>query len=98
MVDIEVGEFTGRRRFDPVTAASVVLTVDAALFLVLAVVGGTAGPTAMKSIRAIRAGSNRASLAFHHRYGFLVDAGQWRARRAQRWEAAHAHNRTPAGS
>jgi hypothetical protein len=39
MVDIEVGEFTGRRRFDPVTAASVVLTVDAALFLVVAVVG-----------------------------------------------------------
>jgi len=39
MVDIEVGEFTGRRRFDPVTAAGVVLTVDAALFLVLAVVG-----------------------------------------------------------
>src|SRR4051794_11131522 len=39
MVDIEVGEFTGRRRFDPVTAAAVVLTVDAALFLVVAVVG-----------------------------------------------------------
>src|SRR3954453_11707388 len=39
MVDIEVGEFTGRRRFDPLTAAAVVLTVDAALFLVLAVVG-----------------------------------------------------------
>jgi hypothetical protein len=39
MVDIEVGEFTGRRRFDPVTAAGVVLTVDAALFLVVAVIG-----------------------------------------------------------
>src|SRR4051812_50080996 len=39
MTDIEVVEFTGRRRFDPITAASVVLTVDAALFLVLAVVG-----------------------------------------------------------
>lgn len=39
MVDIEVGEFTGRRRFDRVTAAAVVLTVDAALFLVVAVVG-----------------------------------------------------------
>ena len=39
MVDIEVGEFTERRRFDPVTAASVVLTVDAALFLMVAVVG-----------------------------------------------------------
>jgi hypothetical protein len=39
MVDIEVGEFTGGRRFDSITAASVVLTVDAALFLVLAVVG-----------------------------------------------------------
>ncbi|MCU7727628.1 hypothetical protein ODJ79_28250 [Actinoplanes sp. KI2] len=39
MVDIEVGELTERRRFDPITAASVVLTVDAALFLVIAVVG-----------------------------------------------------------
>jgi len=39
MVDIEVGEFTGRRRFDRVTAATIVLTVDAALFVVIAVVG-----------------------------------------------------------
>jgi hypothetical protein len=39
MADIEVGEFSAQRRFDPATAAGVVLTVDAALFLVLAVVG-----------------------------------------------------------
>lgn len=39
MVDIEVGEFTGRRRFDRVAAATIVLTVDAALFVVIAVVG-----------------------------------------------------------
>jgi hypothetical protein len=39
MVDIEVGEFTGRRRFDRVTAATIVLTVDAALFVVIAVLG-----------------------------------------------------------
>ena len=39
MVDIEVGEFTGRRRFDRVTAASVVLTVDAAVFALLALIG-----------------------------------------------------------
>jgi hypothetical protein len=39
MVDIEVGEFTGRRRFDRVTAATIVLTVDAVLFVVIAVVG-----------------------------------------------------------
>jgi len=38
MVDIEVGEFTGRRRFDRVTAGTIVLTVDAALFVVVAVV------------------------------------------------------------
>ncbi|WP_030442277.1 hypothetical protein [Actinoplanes subtropicus] len=39
MVDFEVGEFTARRRFDAAAAATVVLTVDAALFLVVAVVG-----------------------------------------------------------
>ncbi|MFF5297578.1 hypothetical protein [Paractinoplanes globisporus] len=39
MVDIEAGEFTRPRRFDVVTAACVVLTVDAALFLLIAVVG-----------------------------------------------------------
>jgi len=40
MVEIEVGEFSrGRRRVDAVTAASLVLTVDAALFLVIAVLG-----------------------------------------------------------
>ena len=39
MVDIAVGEFTGRRRFDRVTAGTIVLTVDAALFVVVAVVG-----------------------------------------------------------
>ena len=39
MVDIQVGEFTGRRRFDRVTAAAIVLTVDAVLFVVIAVVG-----------------------------------------------------------
>jgi hypothetical protein len=39
MVDFELGEFTGRRRFDRVTAGTLVLTVDAALFVVIAVVG-----------------------------------------------------------
>ena len=39
MVDIEVRQFTGRRRFDRVTAGTIVLTVDAALFVVVAVVG-----------------------------------------------------------
>jgi hypothetical protein len=36
---IEVGELPGARRIDTVTAASVVLTINAALFLVIAVVG-----------------------------------------------------------
>jgi hypothetical protein len=39
VVDIEVGEFAGRRRFDRDTGAAIVLTVDAALFVVIAVVG-----------------------------------------------------------
>lgn len=39
MVDIAVRESTERRRFDPVTAGTIVLTVDAALFVVIAVVG-----------------------------------------------------------
>lgn len=39
MVDIEVREFTGQRRFDRVTAGAIVLTVDAALFVVVTMVG-----------------------------------------------------------
>lgn len=52
--------------------------------LVLAIVGGAAGPSASKSLRAIRASSRGATSGFHHRYGYLVDPGHWRERRAAR--------------
>lgn len=68
------------------------------VLLTLAVVCGTAGPVALKSVRAARAGSYRASHAFHHRYGYLVDPGHWRAQRAQRRGAAQAHDGPPTGS
>ncbi len=52
--------------------------------LTLAVLGGTAGPAAFKSIRAISGSSRRIHHGFRHRYGYLVDPGHWRARRATR--------------
>jgi hypothetical protein len=52
--------------------------------LTIAIVGGSAGPTALKSLRAIRASSRQIHDGFRHRYGYLVDPGRWRARRAAR--------------
>lgn len=58
--------------------------------LMIAVVAGAAGPVAIKSLRTIRSSSHRAALDFHHRYGYIVDPGHWRQRRARRAEAAQA--------
>jgi hypothetical protein len=55
-----------------------------ATLLMLAVVGGLAAPTLFKSIRGVRATTHRTTVAFHHRYGYLVDPGHWRARHAAR--------------
>lgn len=51
--------------------------------LALAVVGGAAGPAVVKSLHGIRSGSHRMSVGFHNRYGYLIDPGRRRRRRAQ---------------
>ena len=58
--------------------------------LALAAIGGVARATVGKSVRSARGSSHKIDLAFHHRYGYLVDPGHWRARRAQRREARTA--------
>jgi hypothetical protein len=52
--------------------------------LMFAVLAGTAGPVAAKSLRVLRGSSHQMATGFHHRYGYLVDPGHWRGRRAQR--------------
>ncbi len=59
-------------------------TPMSAPLLTLAVLGGAAGPVAVRSVRAMRSGGHDVSVHFHHRYGYLVDPGHWRQRRAQR--------------
>lgn len=65
-------------------------TPFAGMLLAAAVLWARGGPATVKSARAISAGSHRAALGFHHRYGYIVDPGHWRQRRARRAEAAHA--------
>jgi hypothetical protein len=55
--------------------------------LAIAAIGGVARATLGKSARSLRDSSRRTDLAFHRRYGYLIDPGHWRARRAQRQEA-----------
>jgi hypothetical protein len=52
--------------------------------LTIAVLGGTVGPTASKSLRAVGTSSHRVAVGFHDRYGYIIDPGHWRQRRAQR--------------
>jgi hypothetical protein len=52
--------------------------------LAIAVIGGTA----RSGLHGIRGSGHRADVAFHHRYGYLIDPGHWRRRRAER-RAAH---------
>jgi hypothetical protein len=54
--------------------------------LAIAVVGGAA----RSGLHGIRGSGHRADVAFHHRYGYLIDPGHWRARRAQRRDAQAA--------
>jgi uncharacterized protein YcfJ len=55
--------------------------------ITIALVGRAVGPTAVRSIRALRGGTHGAAVHFHHRYGYLVDPGHWREQRAERREA-----------
>jgi hypothetical protein len=54
--------------------------------LAIAVIGGAAH----SGLRGIRGSGHQADVAFHHRYGYLIDPGHWRQRRAQRREAKPA--------
>jgi hypothetical protein len=55
--------------------------------LALAVLGGPAFRAARGSLHGIRTSSRRANAGFRHRYGYLVDPGHLRERRARRRRA-----------
>jgi hypothetical protein len=48
------------------------------------------GATARSGLHGIRGSGHSADVAFHHRYGYLIDPGHWRRRRAQRRDARAA--------
>jgi hypothetical protein len=48
--------------------------------LAIAVIGGAA----RSGLHGVRGSGHQADVAFHHRYGYLIDPGHWRQRRAQR--------------
>jgi hypothetical protein len=54
--------------------------------LASAVVVGAVRPALVKSADALAGSSRRTSAHFHHRYGYLIDPGHWRGKRAQ-WRA-----------
>jgi hypothetical protein len=56
----------------------------AGALLAIAVLGGTAAPTVIRSLRGVRTESHRLAMDFHRRYGYLIDPGHWRQRRARR--------------
>jgi hypothetical protein len=56
----------------------------AGALLAIAVLGGAVAPTVIRSLHGVRTESHRLALDFHHRYGYLIDPGHWRQRRAHR--------------
>lgn len=64
------------------------------MLIIIAVLGASAGPAISRSLRGMRGASHRMSGGFHHRYGYLVDPGHWRRRRAQ-MRAALAQRQEP---
>jgi hypothetical protein len=48
--------------------------------LAIAVIGGAA----RSGLHGMRRSGHQADVAFHKRYGYLIDPGRWRQRRAQR--------------
>jgi hypothetical protein len=51
--------------------------------LAIAVIGGAA----RSGLHGVRGSGHRADVAFHDRYGYLIDPGHWRRRRADRRKA-----------
>jgi hypothetical protein len=64
-----------------------------ATLLTIAVVGGATRRVAMKSGHTIRSSTQRADVQFHKRYGYLIDPGHWRQRRADRRNAERSTSR-----
>jgi hypothetical protein len=64
-----------------------------ATLLTIAVAGGAARRVAIKSGHTIRSSTQRADLQFHKRYGYLIDPGHWRQRRADRRNAEPSTSR-----
>jgi hypothetical protein len=54
--------------------------------IALAIMGTGARAVTRRSAHGVYGSSHKMDVAFHHRYGYLVDPGHWRARRAQRQE------------
>lgn len=54
--------------------------------LAIAVIGGAA----RSGLRGLRGSGHQADVAFHHRYGYLIDPGHWRQQRATRRSASVA--------
>lgn len=54
----------------------------AGALLALAIVGGAVAPGVIRSLHGVRTESHRMAVDFHHRYGYLIDPGHWRQRRA----------------
>jgi len=52
--------------------------------LMLAVLGNVLRPVVSRSLRDLRASSHGLDVKFRQRYGYLIDPGHWRARRAKR--------------
>jgi hypothetical protein len=66
--------------------------------LTIAILGGAARPGLVKTLHAARARSQKMNLTFRHRYGYVIDPGHWRERRAQRRRAQAADSAKEAGS
>lgn len=56
--------------------------------LLFAVLAGSATPTVLRSLRAVKRASHRVDTGFRHRYGYLVDVGHRRARHYEMQERA----------
>jgi hypothetical protein len=59
----------------------------AGTLLAMGILGGAFVPTLSRALRGLRTDSLRLSTDFHHRYGYLVDPGHLRARRARSRDA-----------
>lgn len=61
-------------------------TPQLGMLLTMAVAVGRARPALTRSIHFIGGTSHRMTVGFHHRYGYLIDSGRRRVRRARRNE------------